>query len=270
MSVKRSISTSVWSDSWFETLNRDEKLLWLYLLSNSHTNMLGIYELSVRRISFETGLTDVVISKALKAFERVCKCFHKHDHIILPNWMKHQSMNPNMLKSAKSDFDELPDDVKSLIDSDVSKAFESLRKGLPTLRNIEVEYELNRIEVEYESESVKSTSKKSVKEKQILPSWKEFEAEAIRSKPTVSIMALQAKYNTWVEDGWRDGYGNAIKNWKNKLRSTLPHLPDDRLAKHHMHVAADNRSKQRSAAQRALDEQRLLTELRSKINEKSD
>jgi len=36
--------------------------------------------------------------------------------------------------------------------------------------------------------------------------------------------SLQSKYEQWVADGWKDGHGNEIKNWKTKLRNTLPYL----------------------------------------------
>ena len=37
---------------------------------------------------------------------------------------------------------------------------------------------------------------------------------------------VQAKYDTWVSNGWKDGYDNNILNWKTKLKNTLPHIPD--------------------------------------------
>lgn len=36
--------------------------------------------------------------------------------------------------------------------------------------------------------------------------------------------ALEAKYKTWQDSGWKDGHGNPIKNFKNKLRNIIPHL----------------------------------------------
>lgn len=36
--------------------------------------------------------------------------------------------------------------------------------------------------------------------------------------------SLQSKYEQWLADGWKDGHGNDIKNWKTKLRNTLPYL----------------------------------------------
>ena len=35
---------------------------------------------------------------------------------------------------------------------------------------------------------------------------------------------LTAKYEQWVADGWKDGNGKKIKNWKTKLKSTIPYL----------------------------------------------
>lgn len=35
---------------------------------------------------------------------------------------------------------------------------------------------------------------------------------------------FKSKYLAWIGDNWRDGNGNEIKNWKTKLRNTLPYL----------------------------------------------
>ena len=36
--------------------------------------------------------------------------------------------------------------------------------------------------------------------------------------------SLAAKYEQWKADGWQDGNGKKIKNWKTKLKSTIPYL----------------------------------------------
>jgi hypothetical protein len=36
--------------------------------------------------------------------------------------------------------------------------------------------------------------------------------------------SIQSKYETWVSDEWKDGHGVKIKNWKTKLKNTLPYL----------------------------------------------
>jgi hypothetical protein len=36
--------------------------------------------------------------------------------------------------------------------------------------------------------------------------------------------SYKSKYETWVNDGWVDGNGNKITNWKSKIRNTAPYL----------------------------------------------
>ena len=36
--------------------------------------------------------------------------------------------------------------------------------------------------------------------------------------------SLKSKYETWIADKWKDGHGSPIKNWKTKIKNTIPHL----------------------------------------------
>lgn len=137
----RSINTKFWEDPWVEGLSPKDKLLYLYLITNSKTNMLGIYEVSVSKISFETGLTKIEIDKAFKGFERVKKAYHIDNFIILANFLKNQKMNPNMLKSAKKEHETLPQWLLDMLFANGSEGFESLTKGFEMVRKIEVEDE---------------------------------------------------------------------------------------------------------------------------------
>ena len=33
-----------------------------------------------------------------------------------------------------------------------------------------------------------------------------------------------AKYTTWIDNGWKNGHNKPIKNWKNTLNNTIPHI----------------------------------------------
>lgn len=141
--VRRSINTRIWSDEWFETLKPTERLLWLYLLTNERTNMLGCYEVSMRRISYESGLDESMVRKAFEGFERAGKAYYLcGKYVFLPNWLKNQSMNTNMVKSARVIYETLPDSVLSAIVGMVGEGFESLSKGLQILPKIEIESEM--------------------------------------------------------------------------------------------------------------------------------
>ena len=112
MSKKRSISTAFWSDPFIEDIAPEYKLLFLYLITNEKTNMLGIYEASKRKMSFETGLSKESIEDGLDVFQRLGKIKYVDNYIILVNYMKHQKYNTNMKKSAIETFNLLPSSVR--------------------------------------------------------------------------------------------------------------------------------------------------------------
>ena len=64
-------------------------------------------------------------------------------------------------------------------------------------------------------------------EKENHPTLEEF-LEYCSTLPQINFLALkfsiEAKYDTWVENEWKDGYGKKIKNWKTKIKNTIPHL----------------------------------------------
>ena len=91
MDLRRSINTKIWDDVWFESLTSEEKLVWLYLLTNKNTNMLGVYELSEKKIAFEIGLPLENIRKAFKSFESQKKGKYINGYVVLFNWIKNQS-----------------------------------------------------------------------------------------------------------------------------------------------------------------------------------
>ena len=141
MDIRRSVNTKFWSDSFVEDMEPKEKLLFLYLLTNEKTNMLGVYEISVKRISYETGLTPDEIIKAFEGFERVRKGYYFANIVFLPNWIKNQAMNTNMMKSARTEYNDLSNDLKNRLKLYGFEGFESLSKGYPILPKKEEEKE---------------------------------------------------------------------------------------------------------------------------------
>ena len=90
MAVQRYISTSFWDDPWVQTLDKNEKLLYLYLMTNTLTNIAGVYEITYRRIAYDTGYTEEEIINALHRFEEDKKAYHYNNIMILPSWPRHQ------------------------------------------------------------------------------------------------------------------------------------------------------------------------------------
>jgi len=90
MSTQRYISTSFWDDVWVQGLNITEKALYLYLLTNTLTNIAGIYKISDKRICFDTGISEIEAKAIMGKFETDGKVYRKGEYLVLPNWPKHQ------------------------------------------------------------------------------------------------------------------------------------------------------------------------------------
>jgi hypothetical protein len=115
MSKQRMIRDSFWTDSYVERLTPDEKLIFLYLLTNPLCNIGGIYEIRTKRIGFETGYDIEVIENILKRFERDKKILRHNDWICMVNHLKNQAMNPSVIQGCQRIFAELPPEIDRMV-----------------------------------------------------------------------------------------------------------------------------------------------------------
>jgi len=93
----RKIDTCIWRKPWFELLNRDEKLAFIYLWTNDYCNQAGIYEISTKRIQFDLGYGIDTVSVALK--NRV-EWYPDKSIVWVKNFFKHQCQNAKFAISA--------------------------------------------------------------------------------------------------------------------------------------------------------------------------
>ena len=112
MSGYRQLHTHVWSDSWFEELEPELKLLFIYLFSNERASICGLYELPVRTISFETGLVRELIMKGLEVFNKANKV--SYDCAVgvvwVRNMLKYQgNSSPKVQARIQADIQAVPD-----------------------------------------------------------------------------------------------------------------------------------------------------------------
>lgn len=139
----RSVNTHFWSDTYVIELDPIEKLLFLYLLTNEQTNMLGIYELHIRRIAFDTGIDKDMLLKIFERFESANKCKYLNGYVILRNFVNHQSYNSNMKISAVNSWRELPLDIqKDVFCKHILNALKGFGKASEGLGKVEVEVEV--------------------------------------------------------------------------------------------------------------------------------
>ena len=91
MATHRYVTTSFWKDSWITTLDPSERYIYIYLLTNPSTNISGVYEITDKEISNDTGYTYEVIKIILDKFAQENKCYRMGKYIVLLNWPKHQN-----------------------------------------------------------------------------------------------------------------------------------------------------------------------------------
>lgn len=109
MAKKRYINTKFWSDNFVVELEPLDRYIFLYFLTNEHTNIAGIYELPIRTMSFETGIEK---EELLKILERLKGKIHYIDGwVFIHNFAKHQAINDSVKKGIERVFNELPREI---------------------------------------------------------------------------------------------------------------------------------------------------------------
>lgn len=97
MAQKRYIDTKLWSDNFIVGLKPLERYLFLYFLTNSHTNICGIYELPIKTMVFETSLDPKFIAETLSEVF-VGKVYYVNGWIYIKNFIKNQVLNDSILR----------------------------------------------------------------------------------------------------------------------------------------------------------------------------
>mgnify|MGYP003112106844 CR=1 FL=1 len=76
--------------------------------------------------------------------------------------------------------------------------------------------------LEYKEKEKEKENRKVIENKgNSIPNFSEFLDHAISKEPNVDEYALRLKFESWVENGWKDGNNRKITNWKSKLTNTI-------------------------------------------------
>lgn len=70
MGVYRPVQTQFWNDVKIqEKFSPEDKLFFLYLLTNPHTKQIGVYQITYRQMSFELGYTEDSVKSMMRRFQ---------------------------------------------------------------------------------------------------------------------------------------------------------------------------------------------------------
>jgi len=111
----RIVNTRFWDDSFIKELNVSEKLLFIYLLTNPLTNIAGIYEITLKRINFDTGISLSTITKILKKFGDTGKIYYVDQYILIRNFIIYQKNNPKIQAGIQNILAFLPSTLKPYV-----------------------------------------------------------------------------------------------------------------------------------------------------------
>lgn len=85
---QRYINTRFWNDNYVSEKDPIEKLVFIYFLTNEHTNISGVYELPLKIMSVETGIEISMLNKIIPRLKE--KVSYLDGKVIIKNFIKHQ------------------------------------------------------------------------------------------------------------------------------------------------------------------------------------
>lgn len=131
----RMINTRFWEDNYIQNLLPDEKLLFLYFITTPKSNIAGIYECSIKTISFHTGFDRENLENILKRFEG--KIHYIDGWIYIRNFLRHQNTeSPTIKEGIKILMDKVPTKIKEKM-IEIDDNYKDSRKENFTLFTVE-------------------------------------------------------------------------------------------------------------------------------------
>ena len=110
MAKYRQLHTTYWNDPLILDLTPEQKYFYIYLLTNPNVKQCGIYEISVRQITYHTGYNKDTIENLLDMFVNLNKIVRskKTNEIALVNFLKYNySASPTIKKCIEKDLEDV-------------------------------------------------------------------------------------------------------------------------------------------------------------------
>jgi hypothetical protein len=250
MSNYKPLYSKIWSDDDFGEYFPEEKLLYIYLLTNSHVEKSGIYKINIRQMAFETGIASTDIKTFLLSFVKQNKIKYDFENkiIFIPNLFKFNKgtvKNPNVLvKTMRTNYNFTKcsfwkDFFKIYQDDDVVKyLLESINKKIDD-KNINFKNFIDGSLMNHQTSNSNSNSnsKNNIEEdiKDIIPTkgikkFKKPSLEEVKEycKELRSIVNPNSFVDFYESKGWKVGknpmkdWRAALRNWNNRERDNLP------------------------------------------------
>lgn len=97
----RILQTKIWGDPYYSDLTTQEKLLFLYLLTNDKVNIIHCYEITRRQLSFDTGIQQAIVDKICLKFNNDGRFGLYKDWVYIVNAYKYEEYKGESNEVAK-------------------------------------------------------------------------------------------------------------------------------------------------------------------------
>lgn len=194
----RNFNTKFWRDTYVETLDPSEKLLFIYLFTNPEARMCGIYEMPSRIMCSDTGFNADMIERLFHRLNKDKKAAYIDGWVCTYNTIKHQNLNNlNTQKGIKRELSEVPPEIMKKIKESAPPDFE---------KNLE---KVNKLKTENEPEIVETPEWLNT---EAWLDWCEYRSSA-KKKITEKARAMQWKFlEPYSKDDQRKIIDNSITN----------------------------------------------------------
>lgn len=108
----RSVDTRFWEDGWVRKLNALDRYVFLYFLTNTHTNWCGVYELDMAMMAFESGIDKEDLSRSI--LPRLSpKVIYLDGWVYIPNFKKYHANSTESTKIGyERAFAQVPEEIR--------------------------------------------------------------------------------------------------------------------------------------------------------------
>jgi hypothetical protein len=200
----RIIQTKFWADGYISTLTTQEKLLFMYFLTNDRVNIIHCYECPDQYILLETGVSRGVLERCKQKLERDGKIKFFKGYIRLVNADKYESYRgADNEKAKEKSIQELSLDVLDWYNNKKDTPVEGVLTG--TVHQVDST-------INHKSEII-NHNKGVVKGENLLLE----DLEEIAVQYQVPIAFVQSKYDDMLN--WCKAKGKRYKDYKAALRN---------------------------------------------------
>ena len=104
------IYTTFWTDSKIDEFTAEDRYFYLYLLTNTHVSLCGCYEVSIKQIAYETGISTDKVEKSIERLSRfrVVKYCKETREVLIINWHKYNwTSSPKFVAGVKKEIESV-------------------------------------------------------------------------------------------------------------------------------------------------------------------